>query len=163
MLVRTQNNTKFGEPEFESQPCCITATYVNGTVLIKKRCDTPLLSGRASLTLNEQSSLQLKPHRCSWFFDTDFHVNTTKFVADWDYIWQCKQNQINANNVRENTRHILHTYHTGDKVLVKSKQNTKYGSSAFEPYPCRITCINASWYRAKQEATLLQCCKHQAE
>ena len=76
-------------------------------------------------------------------FGRDFHVNA-KFVADWDYIRQRKQNRINANNARENARRAPHTYHIGDKVLVKSRRNAKYGSPECEPYPCRITRINAN-------------------
>ena len=68
-------------------------------------------------------------------FGRDTILNT-KFIADWDYIRQCKQQIINTNNIKENSRRVSqHTYRVGDKVLIKVASNTKYNSPEYEgPY-----------------------------
>ena len=73
-------------------------------------------------------------------FGRDFNINT-EFVADWNYIRQRKQKRIIDNNARENAKRAAHTYHIGDKVLVRNKTNTKYSGPEFDPTPCRITAI----------------------
>ena len=40
------------------------------------------------------------------------------FKAEWANIVQCKNEQIQRNNARENSKRIEHTYQVGDKVLV---------------------------------------------
>ena len=40
----------------------------------------------------------------------------TKFIADWDYIRQQKQQIINQNNVKENAQHIPYAYQVGSNV-----------------------------------------------
>ena len=77
-------------------------------------------------------------------FGRDAILNT-KFVADWDYICQRKQNIINENNLRENAKHIAHTYHVGDKVLIKVKNNTKFCGPEYEgPYTNSISTVNVN-------------------
>ena len=44
-------------------------------------------------------------------------------VADWEYIWQHKQERINRDNKRENMRRNNHQYKVGDKILVQRKKN----------------------------------------
>ena len=41
------------------------------------------------------------------------------FEVDWEKIKQNKQNQINKNNTRENSKRIPHTYQIGDLVMVQ--------------------------------------------
>ena len=50
-------------------------------------------------------------------FGRDVIINT-KFIADWDYIRQRKQN----NNERENAKRIPHTNQIGDKIMLKKIQ-----------------------------------------
>jgi hypothetical protein len=42
------------------------------------------------------------------------------FEANWKYIKDNKQKIINANNKRENARHIQHEYKAGDTKLPKN-------------------------------------------
>jgi transposase InsO family protein len=58
-----------------------------------------------------------------------------KFDANWRLIKEQKQKIIKKNNVRENSLRRSHTYVEGDRVLVKTAQPTKYGTSPYEgPY-----------------------------
>ena len=63
-----------------------------------------------------------------------------KHVADWEHIWQGKQEQINRNNKCENMRCDNHQYKVGDKILVKRKKNSKQELEFMGPFP--ITQIN---------------------
>ena len=54
-------------------------------------------------------------------FGRDAIINT-KFIADWDYIRQRKQNIIHNNNKRENAQRIPHTYQIGDRIMLKKIQ-----------------------------------------
>ena len=47
-------------------------------------------------------------------------------VADWEHIWQRKQERINRNNKRKNMRRNNHQYKVGDNILVKRKKNSKH-------------------------------------
>ena len=49
-----------------------------------------------------------------------------KHVADWEHIWQHKQQWINSNNKRENMRHNNNQYKVGEKILVKHKKNSTH-------------------------------------
>ena len=53
------------------------------------------------------------------------------FDANWQLIKQRKQNLINKNNAKENSKRINHTYKVQDLVLVKNEQSTKYGKDAY--------------------------------
>jgi hypothetical protein len=74
-------------------------------------------------------------------FGHDAIINT-KFVADWDYIKQRKQQRIHANNI-ERTRSVLgpHTYNGADKVVVKQHNPTKYGGPEYQG-PYTIVTVN---------------------
>ena len=63
-----------------------------------------------------------------------------KHVADWEHIWQRKQLRINQNNMRENMRRNNHQYQVDEKILVKSKKNSKHELEFMGPFP--ITQIN---------------------
>ena len=52
-------------------------------------------------------------------FGRDAIINT-KFIADWDYIRQRKQNIIHNNSERENAKRIPHTYQIAYKVMLKN-------------------------------------------
>ena len=57
------------------------------------------------------------------------------FEADWATIKDRKQRLINQNNIRENAKRKAHTYHEGDKIMVKNDHNRKYGENAYAgPY-----------------------------
>ena len=61
-------------------------------------------------------------------------------VVDWEHIRQRKQLRTNHNNMRENMRQNNHQYKVGDKILVKSKKNSKHELEFMGPFP--ITQIN---------------------
>ena len=69
-------------------------------------------------------------------FGRDAMLNI-KFEADWKRIKDRKQQLINKNNMKENSKRIKHQYNVGDKVLVdiKYKSKSKYGLNPFDgPY-----------------------------
>ena len=68
-------------------------------------------------------------------------IINTKFIADWDYIRQRKQNIIHNNNERENAKRIPHTYQIGDKIMLKKYNQHKYGGPEYEG-PYAITTVN---------------------
>ena len=69
----------------------------------------------------------------------------TKFIADWDYIRQQKQQIINWNYIKENTQHIPYAYQVGNKVLMKVANNTKFSGLEYkEPYPIITVNVNAT-------------------
>jgi hypothetical protein len=74
-------------------------------------------------------------------FGCDFNINT-KFVADWDYIRQCKQRRIHENNKCENSQHNHHRYRIRDLILLRHAPTTKFGNPEFEttPYPITAMC-----------------------
>ena len=73
-------------------------------------------------------------------FGRDAIINT-KFIADWDYIRQRKQNIIHNNNERENAKRIPHTYQIGDRVMLKKCNQHKYGGPEYKG-PYAITTVN---------------------
>ena len=60
-------------------------------------------------------------------FGRDMILNI-QHQADWEYIKQRKQNKINENNRRENSKRKSHTYTVGDNVLFKKGTENKYES-----------------------------------
>ena len=83
------------------------------------------------------TTLQASPMQLVFGQDDILNI---KHVADWEHIWQCKQLQINHNNMRENMRRNIHHYKFGDKILVKRKKNSKHELEFIGPFP--ITQIN---------------------
>ena len=57
-----------------------------------------------------------------------------KFQADWNYIKQRKQEIINYNNKRENSKRIKHKYRPQDKVLLDVRGTTlsKYKTNPYK-------------------------------
>ena len=87
------------------------------------------------LTMTQMTPMQLVFGR-----DTILHM---KFIADWDYIRQWKQQIINSNNQKENAKRIPYTYHVDDKVLIKLVNNTKYSGPEYEG-PYTIVTVNVN-------------------
>jgi hypothetical protein len=68
-----------------------------------------------------------------------------QFKADWACILQHKQEQINKDNVRENSQQIPHRYHIGDKVLLKtSRLIPKLSQPRDSPYKIVKTYTNGT-------------------
>jgi transposase InsO family protein len=87
-----------------------------------------------ALRATVHTTLQATPMQL--VFGRDAILNT-KFQADWNYIKQRKQEIINANNKRENSKRIKHTYEVGDKVLLNVQRTTlsKFKKNPFKgPY-----------------------------
>jgi transposase InsO family protein len=84
-------------------------------------------------------------------FGRDAVINT-KFIADWDYIRQRKQNIIHQNNIRENAKRTLHTYTVGDKVMMKRHNQTKYGGPQYEGPYAIVTVNDNGTVRIKRRA-----------
>ena len=67
-------------------------------------------------------------------FGRDSILNV-QHLADWRYIQSQKQDLININNKRENSKRREHTYAINDLVLVKQAQTSKYGTTQYKgPY-----------------------------
>ena len=67
-------------------------------------------------------------------FGHDAIVNN-KYEANQDTIKAKKQKKINLNNVRENAKRTPHTYKVGDKVILTTESNTKFGQNPYKgPY-----------------------------
>jgi len=52
-------------------------------------------------------------------------------LADWRYITERKQDAINTNNTRENSKRLPYTYRVGQRVLIKAEQSAKYGTDSY--------------------------------
>ena len=50
-------------------------------------------------------------------------IMNLKCEADWQAIRQCKQSVINKNNVKENSKRVLHAHGVGDKFLLEKDAN----------------------------------------
>ena len=62
-------------------------------------------------------------------------IHNIRFKADWEYIKRRKQKLIVQNNQRENSKRVDYTYRVGEKVLVTSGFNRKYGEDLYKgPY-----------------------------
>ena len=64
-------------------------------------------------------------------FGRDAILNT-KFKADWNFIRSRKQQIIDYNNRRENSKRLAHSYKVGDKVLLERNKKTKYGEPEYD-------------------------------
>jgi len=63
------------------------------------------------------------------------HILNVKFEVNWQLIRKKKQDMINKNNERENSKRIVYNYQEGQKVLIKTEQSRKYGKNPYEgPY-----------------------------
>ena len=66
-------------------------------------------------------------------FGRDMILNI-KHTANWEYIKSRKQQIINKNNQRENSKRKIHEYKIGDKVLLHRGNENKYESPYAGPY-----------------------------
>ena len=55
-------------------------------------------------------------------------------IADWIYIRQCKQTQIDNDVIREKANRIYHNYIVGDKLMTLTKASYKYETPYKVPY-----------------------------
>ena len=62
------------------------------------------------------TTLQATPAQLVFGRDTFLPM---RIQADWSYIQERRQNEINRNNRRENKTRIEHTYRVGDRVLLE--------------------------------------------
>jgi len=58
-----------------------------------------------------------------------------KHTANWEYIRARKQQLINKNNERENSKRIEYEYQVGDKVLLRTGTENKYEQPYSGPHP----------------------------
>ena len=66
-------------------------------------------------------------------FGRDMMLNI-KHEANWDLIGQRKQDLINKNNLRENSKRTPHSYKDGDKVLVWTGIENKWETPQKGPF-----------------------------
>ena len=67
-------------------------------------------------------TLQAYPMQLVFIQDAILNI---KHVANWEQIWQHKQEQISCINTRENMHRNNHQYKVGEKNLVKQKKKSK--------------------------------------
>ena len=64
----------------------------------------------------------------------------TKFIADWQAIKARKQQIAHKNNMRENSKCLIHQYKVGDQVLLDEDPKSKYDTKYSGPY--RVYTVN---------------------
>ena len=69
------------------------------------------------------TTLHSSPGQLVFGRDMIFNI---KHTANWEYIRQRKQNLINKNNKRENSKRKYHEYKVGDQVLIHKGTENKY-------------------------------------
>ena len=77
------------------------------------------------------TTLQTTPGQLVFGRDMIFNIFHT---ANWEYIKQRKQQIINLNNKRENSKRIPHVYQIGDLVLLRRGTENKYESPYQGPF-----------------------------
>ena len=66
-----------------------------------------------------------------------------QFAADWQAISRRKQQQVDKDNVRENSKRVSHDYSIGDKVLViKDGHYRKLDKPYNGPFPITDVYVN---------------------
>ena len=64
-----------------------------------------------------------------------YAILNINYIADWEHIWQRKQEQINCNNKHnKNMRRNNHQNRIGDKILVKCRKNSKHEQEFMGPF-----------------------------
>ena len=81
-----------------------------------------------------QTTLQKTP--AQMVFNHNMIFNITQKV-DWELIKQRKQQVIQKNNSRENSKRIPHVYHAGDKVMLHLGTEYKHEQPYYGPYEIR--------------------------
>ena len=78
------------------------------------------------------STLQAMPMQLVFGHDAIFNI---MHKTDWKYLWECKQEWIDKNNLKENTLRIPYAYRIEQQVLVKAEESSKYGTNSYlDPY-----------------------------
>ena len=79
------------------------------------------------------TTLQASPSQLVFGRDAILNV---KYEADWKFIRDRKQQLIDQNNKKENSRRIPHEYKIGEKkVLYRADPSSKFGNDAYKgPY-----------------------------
>ena len=62
-------------------------------------------------------------------------------LADWRYIQSHKQDLINKNNIRENSKRRHYEYNINDQVMFKLDQMSKYCTNAYKG-PFKVSKVN---------------------
>ena len=68
-------------------------------------------------------------------------LSNVQFKADWNSIEKQKQQKMNKNNRRENSKHLICKCQVGDEVLVQNSQKAKCKGDPCVP-PHKITAVN---------------------
>ncbi len=76
-------------------------------------------------------------------FGRDMILNV-QHQADWELIKRRKQDRINSNNQKENSKRIPHTYRVGDKVLLNRDTENKMEAPFSGPYEILETYDNGT-------------------
>ena len=84
------------------------------------------------------TTLQATPMQLVFGRDSMLNV---KFEADWNLIKKRKQQEINRNNIRENSKRLPYQYQVGEKILITRGLKNKYGDNPYEG-PYRVLSIN---------------------
>ena len=70
-------------------------------------------------------------------------ILNVKYEADWKFIRDWKQQLIDQNNKKENSKQIPHEYKVGEKFLYHVGPSSKFGNDAYEgPYPIWNSQVN---------------------
>ena len=77
------------------------------------------------------TTLQKTPGQLIFGRDMIFNL---EHKANWEYIRLRKQEIINLNNQRENSKRVPHKYHAGDKVMLRTGTENKYEQPYSGPY-----------------------------
>ena len=111
----------------------LRAFNVNETVLDKNDPWSGILTATAFAIRNTvHTTLVSTPAQLVYGRDSILNIT---HEANWKLISKRKQKIIKRNNDKENRSRLVHKYKTGDLVLIKNEQTTKYGNTAYSgPY-----------------------------
>ena len=84
------------------------------------------------------TTLKATPTQLVFGRDAIFNI---KFNADWNAIKQRKQQVINKNNSKENSKRIPHEYKVDDQVLYREIPKSKFGQAPYKG-PYKVVQVN---------------------
>ena len=112
---------------------------------------TGILSAvRHAVVSTVHTTLQATPMQL--VFGRDAMLNI-QFEADWQYIKKRKQEIIDKNNQRENSKRVAHQYQVGDKVLKVPRDGPKFGRPMYEG-PFTVIQVNDNGTLRLQKGTV---------
>jgi hypothetical protein len=95
-----------------------------------------------ALRATYHTTLQATPTQLVFGRDAIMNV---QYKADWAAIKERKQKLINKNNAAENKKRKAHTYHVGDKILIRKECKSKYGDDPYSgPYVIEVVNSNGT-------------------